>query len=200
MAVTTRDEQEVWEDIPGYVGMHQVSNLGNIKSLPREVTYSTGRKARYEGRIMTKKVNRGGYELVGLNKNNKQIFYSVHGLVASVFIPNPLNHPHINHKDENKLNNCAYNLEWCTPEYSSNYGTRNQRISRSLQGNADLGVKCRKPVVLVDSQGKSYAFESVSEAASFAGVASSGVSNALNGSGRRKKAGDYSVFRLEDVV
>lgn len=39
-------------------------------------------------------------------------------------MPNPYNLPQINHKDENKFNNCADNLEWCTCKYNQNYGTR----------------------------------------------------------------------------
>ena len=59
---------------------------------------------------------------------------SVHRLVAKAFIPNPDNLPMINHKDENKLNPCVENLEWCDDKYNSNYGTRNMRISEALTG------------------------------------------------------------------
>ena len=33
----------------------------------------------------------------------------------------------INHKDENPLNNCVDNLEWCTAQYNINFGTRTAR-------------------------------------------------------------------------
>lgn len=36
----------------------------------------------------------------------------------------------INHKDEDKLNNRADNLEWCTASYNINYGTRNAKLSK----------------------------------------------------------------------
>ena len=39
------------------------------------------------------------------------------------------NLPQINHKDENKQNNCISNLEWCTNVYNRNYGTRNKRAA-----------------------------------------------------------------------
>ena len=43
------------------------------------------------------------------------------------FIPNPNDLPQVNHKDENKLNDCVSNLEWCDSKYNMNYGTAPQR-------------------------------------------------------------------------
>jgi hypothetical protein len=44
-----------------------------------------------------------------------------------MFLNNPNKYDQINHKDENKLNNCADNLEWCTAKYNINYGTGKYR-------------------------------------------------------------------------
>ena len=35
------------------------------------------------------------------------------------------------YKDENKLNNCADNLEWCDAKYNINYGKHNEKVSKS---------------------------------------------------------------------
>ena len=56
-----------------------------------------------------------------LCKNYKTVARTVHRLVANAFIPNPDNLPEVNHKDENKLNNHADNLEWCSSSYNKNY-------------------------------------------------------------------------------
>ena len=43
--------------------------------------------------------------------NGKRKHMRVHRLVALAFLPNPDNLPQINHKDEDKTNNCVWNLE-----------------------------------------------------------------------------------------
>lgn len=91
--------QEIWKDIEDYKGIYQVSDLGNIRKI--------------DGYIIKPWITRG-YCYVGLSKKGNLKKYRVHRLVAEAFIPNPNNLPIINHKDENKINNCVNNLEWCT--------------------------------------------------------------------------------------
>lgn len=67
--------------------------------------------------------------LTAENGKSKKLY--VHRLVALAFIPNPAGLPQINHKDENKKNNHIKNLEWISVKDNSNYGTRNERISKA---------------------------------------------------------------------
>lgn len=132
---------EIWKDIDGYVGLYQVSNLGNVKSLNYR---RTGRE-----RPLTFKVNSNDYLSAELYKNGNRKFHLVHRLVADAFIPDKTNFKYvdeedrlkyvdnldklkINHKDENPENNCVNNLEWCTQYYNLMYGTHNERVGRSL--------------------------------------------------------------------
>lgn len=117
--------EEVWKDIEGYEGLYQISNLGNIKSLKYNKT---------ETEKKIKLYNKRNYLQVALAQQGKIKWYSVHRLVAKAFIPNPNNYPCINHKDENKQNNCIDNLEWCTHKYNSNYGTIKERQSNIKKG------------------------------------------------------------------
>ena len=107
--------QEIWKDISGYVGYYKVSNFGRVKSVKR-VTRS--------GRTVNERVlsaSGNPYLQVALSKDGYICNVRVHRLVAHAFIPNPNNLPCVNHKDENKLNNHADNLEWCTVSYNNDY-------------------------------------------------------------------------------
>ena len=68
---------------------------------------------------------KNGYLHVTLCYGNKKDVL-IHRLVAQAFVNNPDNLPVVNHKDENKLNNSAENLEWCTMKYNNNYGVSNK--------------------------------------------------------------------------
>lgn len=110
---------EIWKTIEDYPN-YEVSNLGNIKSL----NYRMGKRSK----ILKPKAEKSGHQRVQLVNENGKKPYLVHRLVAQAFIANPDNLPFINHKDENPSNNCVDNLEWCTPKYNCNYGTRNRKI------------------------------------------------------------------------
>lgn len=57
------------------------------------------------------KTNRGYYRIT-VCKDNKTKRFSLHRLIAELFIPNPLNLNTVNHKDGNKKHNHKSNLEW----------------------------------------------------------------------------------------
>lgn len=113
---------EVWKDIDGYPN-YQVSNMGNVKSLNYN---KTGVE-----RILKITKDKNGYLSVHLCKEGKVKYYLIHRLVASTFLDNPNNLPQVNHIDEDKTNNSVENLEFCTAEYNSNFGTRNERIGKT---------------------------------------------------------------------
>ena len=108
---------EIWKDIEGYEGYYQVSNFGNVRSVDRVIEYSDGVKRLRKGRILKPYKNRDGYLTCDLRKNSKHKISKIHRLVSEAFIPNPSNLPEVNHKDEDKTNNCVDNLEWCTRSY-----------------------------------------------------------------------------------
>lgn len=123
---------EIWKDIEGFEG-YQVSNIGRVRSLDRDILIQTPQgtiyKSRKKGHILTPSKDKDGYLQVGLyhSKHGK-----IHRLVATAFIENPNGYKCVNHKDENKQNNRVDNLEWCTKTYNNLYGTH---IERSAKGH-----------------------------------------------------------------
>jgi hypothetical protein len=105
--------EEIWKDIKGYEGRYQVSNMGRVKSLPKEWLTHNNAIRKHNGIILKQfKTGRKNnqYNTVSLPKRYRK----VHQLVAENFIPNPLNKPQINHINGNKDDNSVNNLEWCT--------------------------------------------------------------------------------------
>ena len=81
---------------------------------------------------MKQGTDRYGYLLVIFcDTSGKRKTLKVHRLVCKAFHENPENKPCVNHLDENKANNEASNLEWCTYEENINYGTRNTRSAKA---------------------------------------------------------------------
>ena len=139
--------EEVWMPIEGFGGAYEVSNIGRVRNV--------------NGKILSTEEVRGGYLRVSLSFKGKKYQRSVHRLVADAFMSNPNNLPQINHKDENKKNNVVDNLEWCTAKYNSNYGTRIERLTKSL----------KKPIAQYDLNGNLIAIHpSLREAAAAIGV------------------------------
>lgn len=104
--------QEIFKDIKGYEKLYQISNLGNVKSLPKGD--GNGNKERILKFDNTNKTNTTTYLRVTLSGNGQTKRFSVHRLVAEAFIPNPDNKPSVNHIDNNGENNRVDNLEWVT--------------------------------------------------------------------------------------
>lgn len=131
--------KEQWKNIPEYEGLYQVSNLGRVKSFRQSTKY--GCQKEY---ILKPTIANNGYAQVTLYANARRQKFLVHRLVAVAFVPNPSNLPQINHKDENRLNNSASNLEWCTAAYNNAYGTARIRATDTLS----------KPIEQVDIHGR----------------------------------------------
>ena len=109
-------QEEIWKDILEYEGYYQISNLGRVKSIDRVIINSKGTKRFYKGKMLSKILNNCGYFCVNLTIGKKRNQFSIHRLLGTYFIPNPLNLPQIDHLDAVKTNNALHNLEWVTSE------------------------------------------------------------------------------------
>lgn len=127
----------MWKSVIGYEGLYEVSSYGYVKRLNREIVLPNGAVGTVKEHIMSRSVGTDGYLYVTLCKNNKSKRFAIHRLVATAFIPNPLNLPEINHKDEIKTNPNVENLEWCDRIYNENYGTKKIRGSMKRSRKID---------------------------------------------------------------
>lgn len=101
----------IWKPILGYEGLYEVSDKGQVRSVDR--VNHLGSK--HKGRILRERTIPNGYVAVALTKEGKQTQYSIHRLVAIAFYGEPTDKDmQVNHKDGNKKNNVASNLEWVT--------------------------------------------------------------------------------------
>lgn len=135
---------EEWRDIPGYEGIYKVSNTGKVKSLERNVKGKNCSIYTIKEKILNPVKNRKGYLQVVLFKEGIMKCIKIHRLVAETFLKNPNNLPQINHINEIKTDNRVENLEYCDAKYNSNFGTRNERVSKSNTNNPkrSKAVKC----------------------------------------------------------
>lgn len=104
---------EIWKDIDGYEGLYEISNLGRVKSLPRNGTIK-------DAKILKYSVNKYGYYTVYLNKNGIQKTFTLHRLVAIAFINNHDNKKCIDHINTIKTDNSVENLRWVTVKENNN--------------------------------------------------------------------------------
>lgn len=182
----------LWKPVVGWEGYYWVSNTGEVK----------GRRGG-----LRHLVSKTGYHSVSLEKGSRSKgervskYALVHRLVAEAFIPNPHGFPQVNHKDEDKSNNSAENLEWCTAKYNMNYGeaakTRFQKIDFGAEWRKEMarrnGAKTTsKRVIQINKKGEIVAeYKSIKAASRSTNIHHSNIARVANGDKYRRTAGGY---------
>ena len=175
---------EEWRDIKGYEGIYQVSSLGRIKSLSREIKNGKNTTKKSKERILKPRCNtkRRGYYEIGLYKNNKEKRYKVHRLVAEAFMENNFNKSEVNHKNGNKADNSVENLEWVTSEENKKHAWDNNLCNANH----------RKQKILCNETGE--VFNSVIECANNMEIDRSSIFKQLRG--KRKTVKGYTFKKI----
>jgi len=124
---------EQWRPINGWVGLYQVSNFGRIRSL------------RWANPLVLKPgINQNGYHFVILQNQGRKKTHVVSRLVAHAFIPNTDGKPEVNHKDSDKDNNRATNLEWMTNVENQHHSVIHEMCNLKLTHSQVLEIKLMK--------------------------------------------------------
>lgn len=174
--------EEIWKPVVGYEGIYEVSDLGRIK----RVLPARGTRV---GHILTPCKGKKGYLTTRLvDKNGKCSSVKFHRIVCKAFHPNPLNLPQVNHKDTDKANNRANNLEWCTNEHNVKHKVENGLSAKIYLGkfgadhNKSIPIRC----VNIDT-GKEKVIVGINEAARQLKTNSTAIWRVLSGEWRHTK-------------
>lgn len=154
--------KEIWKTIEGYGERYQVSNLGRVKSVKGQ-----------RPKKLRQTIGKDGYFVVHLN--HKKV--KVHRLVALAFCDGYADNLVVGHKDENRLNNRADNLEWISQKKNNNTPLHRDRIKQAK------GIA----VWQLDNEGRRLArFDSIAQAARISGADNHTITNDIKGIPRRK--------------
>jgi len=157
---------ELWKKHPDYAGI-EVSSFGRVRSV--------------KGHYYKSRHDKDGYLIIQFRMNGKRVDKKVHRLVAQAFIPNPNDLPEVNHKDCDRTNNNASNIEWCTRSYNNQY-----REKFGISNTESLG----HPVFAVNlTTLKVSRFRSQNEASQVLGVSQGNISSVVKG--KHKQAHGY---------
>ena len=137
----------MWKDFEYGGLMYSANEYGQIKGLGRN-------------KILKKRLNKDGYEVVTLGDINNRSAVKVHSIIARLFVDGYKIGLEVNHKDFNRSNNNASNLEWVThienvksSAKEGRYG--NGRHSGTNNGRAKISENDVKEIIRLRGFGES---------------------------------------------
>jgi hypothetical protein len=168
----TVPEGATFKPIPGFEERYDISDKGGC------VRY------RPTGRILRPQPL-GGYLGVCMATEDWKKTATIHRLVASTFLPGGSPELVVNHKDGNKFNNDADNLEWVSP-------------SENCVHAVQTGLKKTQPVIMTLFGCTLRQFTSASLAAAWCGATPNNISASCSSLGRIRCRG-FFWYRLYDL-
>lgn len=181
-------QDEIWKPIKGYEGLYEVSNLGRVKSLRREMDSKIkhNKKIIKKEKIIKNISDKDNYLYCSLHKNGLRTNKRVHRLVAEAFLSEYDDSLEINHLDCNRINNKVDNLELCTRKSNMEHASK---MGRMKPINKKKVCQYGKDKILIKS------YESIALASKCVGISPTNISLAINK--KIKTAGGY-IWRCEN--
>ena len=166
--------EEIWKDIPEYVGRYQVSNLGRV------LNKRTGRLLSPFDRQPN--TPRAGYLTVHLGSRHlgkRFINKTVHSLVMLAFVGERPKDEVIHHIDHNPSNNRLDNLIYCTQSQNRQHDFKDGTQSFLGSKNNAAVINEKSVLEIVDLRlNKKMTLRSIGE---IYGLTITGVSSVMNG-------------------
>ena len=164
---------ERWKDIPGFEGLYQASDRGNIRTCEGKVTSS----ARFPHRVWKQRILKQKYQRrksgahadarVTMWKDGKEYTRLVSRLVAMTWRSGYADGLTVNHIDGDPMNNRAENLEWVS------------RAENIRKGFDEKLYSTQVFISLVDSNGNRTQFRSMASASRYLGKSDGYISGML---------------------
>lgn len=176
---------ETWKGIAGWEDKYSVSDEGRVMSHPNVSNHSN--------RVLIPHPNEKGYLMVHLYRKPVKKTVKVHRLVAEAFVPNPMGLPEVNHKDRNRQNNRADNLEWVSRKGNMSHARKMGGMDSTIEKLAQAREMQKVPVIAREkATGEERYYDSVHSAAAACGTTASLVSRCLRG---ERKSTNGFTFR-----
>lgn len=130
---------EEWRDVVGYEGLYKVSNLGRVKSLPKDIRRGSG--IYHRGCIIMKPIINGNgyYQVTLFSNNNKKKIRLIHNIMLEAFVPNPNNYTECDHINTIKTDNRLENIRWANRDININNPLTKEHRHKAIQ------AYCRNP-------------------------------------------------------
>ena len=141
------------------------------------------------GKIKKPSLSNCGYMVVDLYENNNRKTLLVHRIVAESYLENSEMKATVSHKDGDKLNNNASNLEWAT--YSENHKHSYEKLNRKayMEGRKGKLNHNSKSIKMFLNGKLIKQFDSIMDAERELGIWNSSICSCLKG--KNKTAGGY---------
>ena len=164
---------EIWISSPVYGEQYEINNRGSVRS-------------KLTGKQLKPQLDKKGYMRVRLSANNTKTTAKIHRPVAIAFLPNPNNHPQVNHIDGNKENNSISNLEWVTNYQNMQHAIKNNLISYV----ENSGRPCKRVMAHDKNTGVlAGVFDSIANAERLTGINRANIVATCKG--RKRSSGGY---------
>lgn len=144
---------EEWRPVVGYEGIYEVSNHGQVRSVPRDVKYSDGRTRSYPSRVIRPATTSKGYKSLILSYEGVTETKRIHWLVLEAFVgPRPEGMLAC-HWDDDPANNHVDNLRWDTPSANQRDAIRNGRNHNAGKSHCNRGHEYTEANTIHQSKG-----------------------------------------------